>query len=137
MKLILENWNKYLAESQSPVAKIIYITGDDVQISGTPAKIGTVVTGDQIIQTGEASSVILLLKNGHVVRIDSELKLPAGNIVALRLDKSSIPWRDQLEALITKGKESLPQSLDRHERVTGVRQGVRAAVSAPKQQKKK
>ncbi len=110
-------------------ARVLYVDGN-VEVTpptGAPfiAKVGTDLVADDRIGASTSSKIVVVLRNGHAVRIDDAGALKVRDIVLFQAPQTERPVDEQLKELLDVG-ESLPFDEVR-DRAAAWRQMLRAA----------
>lgn len=110
-------------------ARVLFVDGN-VEITppaGAPfaAKVGSDLIADDRIGAATSSKVVLVLRNGHAVRIDDAGALKVRDIVLFQAPHTDRPVDEQLKELLDVG-ESVPLD-DVRDRAAAWRQMLRAA----------
>jgi hypothetical protein len=113
-------------------ARVLFVDGN-VEVTppeGAPfaAKVGTDLVADDRIGASTSSKIVVVLRNGHAVRIDDASALKVRDIVLFQAPPTERPVDEQLKELMDAG-ESLPLD-DVRERAAAWRHMLRAAETA-------
>lgn len=113
-------------------ARVLFVLGkvDVTPPLGAPfqAKVGHDLIADDALNANTAAKIIVVLRNGHAVRIDDAGALKVRDIVLFGAPETERPVDEQLEALLDDG-ETVPLDEVR-DRAAAWRQMLRAAESA-------
>lgn len=85
------------------------------------------------LQTGEDGTIIVLLNNSRLVRIDEEVSLKVGQIVLLASPKTSVPVNTQLAELLYPSERDTLRGVEDAERIAGWQSRLQAATAVPAQ----
>lgn len=113
-------------------ARVLHVDGtvDVTPAQGAKfaAKVGTDLVADDTIGASSSSKVVVVLRNGHAVRIDDAGALRVRDIVLFQAPPTQRPVDEQLKELMDEN-ESLPLD-DVRDRAAAWRQMLRAAETA-------
>ncbi|MDF1563438.1 MAG: hypothetical protein P1V51_10350 [Deltaproteobacteria bacterium] len=124
------------SEAGEPLAQVILVQGEvELQRPGQEPRalaVGTQLDGRDVIVTDFESFAILHLKNGHLVRIDEELRLRVDKIALLGTTREAAPAARQLAALLYPEEEPLrAEALASAERTAGWHSRITAVETVP------
>ncbi len=122
------------AGAAEDVAAVLAVQGaPDVEVRGAfiDATPGIALRGTDRVRTDEGESLLLLLNNNRVVRIDEDLELRVDRLVLLREPPSTVPVKDQIDALILDAERGTLVGIADAERVAGWHARRAAATSVP------
>lgn len=116
------------------VAAVMLATGATQVDSGgsrVPATVGLPLERSDTLVTGSDGTIIVHLRNDHLVRIDADLELKVSDLVMIDAPKSTVEPRVQLETLLyaDEAKALAPLVSTARERVAGWHSRLTAADS--------
>jgi len=122
------------AGAAKDVAQVLAIRGaPDVMTQGKrrEAEVGTGLGLGDRVATDEGESLLLLLNNDRVVRIDEDLELAVERLVLLKAPKSTVPIADQIRELVLPEEREQLVGLEGVERIAGWHARSSAGTAVP------
>ncbi|MDP2339731.1 MAG: hypothetical protein Q8O67_02135 [Deltaproteobacteria bacterium] len=113
-------------------ARVLHVVPsvDVVPVEGAPftARAGLDLVRSDVLRPAASSMIIVLLRNGHAVRVDDAGPLAVKDMLLIDAAPTTTPAEEQLIALLDPGEGGVPAEV--RERAAAWRQMTRAAESA-------